>query len=240
MDRPSTFASPQRGARFVPSRSELPLFVHRLRKSLARGPMRVSVVFNPRAGAGNAARQLPALRGGLEHPGVAGNSGDAATRHATIARHRAAIERGCTRLAIVGGDGDTNEASQAYIEADGAAQPDPHSPSSRAERSAISQLVRFRPSRHRRRYGPAGGGRRRPLDLGVITLHDTSGCPRHRGILNVASVGISGDVDERVERGPKWPGGKTAFLIATWAPRCTRTSRWRSRSTAPRGIEART
>jgi diacylglycerol kinase family enzyme len=33
--------------------------------------------------------------------------------------------------------------------------------------------------------------------------------------LNIASVGISGAVDERVERGPKWLGGKAAFLIGT-------------------------
>jgi diacylglycerol kinase family enzyme len=37
----------------------------------------------------------------------------------------------------------------------------------------------------------------------------------HRAFVNVASVGISGAVDERVERGPKWLGGKAAFLLGT-------------------------
>jgi diacylglycerol kinase family enzyme len=54
-----------------------------------------------------------------------------------------------------------------------------------------------------------------PLDLGVLTLHDKGGQPNHRAFLNVASVGISGEVDERVERGPKWLGGKAAFLLGT-------------------------
>jgi diacylglycerol kinase family enzyme len=55
----------------------------------------------------------------------------------------------------------------------------------------------------------------RGLDLGVLRLHDAGGAPLWRAFVNVASAGISGDVDQRVEEGPKWLGGKLAFLLAT-------------------------
>jgi diacylglycerol kinase family enzyme len=55
----------------------------------------------------------------------------------------------------------------------------------------------------------------RALDLGVLRLHDAGGRPLWRAFVNVASAGISGDVDQRVEQGPKWLGGKLAFLLAT-------------------------
>ena len=81
--------------------------------------MRVSVVINPRAGAGSAARQLPALRKGLSSLGIEHEFLE--TRgpgHATSLAIQA-IERGCTLLGVVGGDGTLNEVSQAYVEADG-------------------------------------------------------------------------------------------------------------------------
>jgi diacylglycerol kinase (ATP) len=178
--------------------------------------MRVSVVVNPRAGAGNAARQLPALRRGLDQLGASYEILE--TRqpgHATLLA-RTAIASGCTLLAIVGGDGTLNEVSQAYIDAEGALQPGPP-----LTVIPCGTGGDFPKSCGFAEGGIAGGvarimsGRRRPLDLGVVTLHDTSGRPLHRAFLNVASVGISGDVDARVERGPKWLGGKAAFLLAT-------------------------
>lgn len=178
--------------------------------------MRVSVVVNPRAGAGTAARQLPELRRRLDQLGASYEILE--TRlpgHATTLA-RAAIDSGCSLLAIVGGDGTLNEVSQAYIDADGVVQPGP--PLALIPCGTGGDFPR---SCDFARAGMAGGvarltsGLRRPLDLGVITLHDRSGRPLHRAFLNVASVGISGDVDARVERGPKWLGGKTAFLLAT-------------------------
>lgn len=55
----------------------------------------------------------------------------------------------------------------------------------------------------------------RSVDLGLLRLHDAAGRPLWRAFINIASAGISGDVDERVERGPKWLGGKWAFFLAT-------------------------
>ncbi|HTV23361.1 MAG TPA: diacylglycerol kinase family protein [Polyangiaceae bacterium] len=178
--------------------------------------MRVSVVINPRAGAGSAARQLPALRKGLNELGIEHEILETQRPGHATSLAIGAIERGCTQLAVVGGDGTLNEVSQAYIAADGTPRPGP--PLALLPCGTGGDFPR---SCEFRQGGIAGGlarlaaGRQRPLDLGVITLHDINARVIHRAFLNVASVGISGEVDERVERGPKWLGGKAAFLLGT-------------------------
>lgn len=178
--------------------------------------MRVSVVVNPRAGAGSAARQLPGLRRGLQSLGIPHEILETRRRGEATALACRAIENGCTLLAVVGGDGTLNEVSQAYVEADGSPRSGP--PLALIPCGTGGDFPR---SCNFGQSGLAGGlerlatGRQRPLDLGVVTLHDIRGQVVHRAFLNVASVGISGDVDERVERGPKWLGGKAAFLIGT-------------------------
>jgi diacylglycerol kinase (ATP) len=177
---------------------------------------RVSVVVNPRAGSGSAGRQLAALRRGLDELGVAHEILETHKRgHATALALRA-IEGGCELLGVMGGDGTLNEVCQAYVDAHGEPVQGPplalfpsgtggDFPRSRAFLSgglpaALARLA---------------DDRRSPLDLGVVTLHDIRNQPVTRAFVNVASVGISGAVDERVERGPKWLGGKAAFLIGT-------------------------
>jgi YegS/Rv2252/BmrU family lipid kinase len=178
--------------------------------------MRLSVVINPRAGAGSAARQLPALRKGLNELHIEHEILETQRPgHATSLAIRA-IEQGATLLGVAGGDGTLNEVSQAYIDADGTPRSGP--PLALLPCGTGGDFPR---SCDFQEGGITGGlarlasGRLRPLDLGVITLHDIHGRVIHRAFLNVASVGISGEVDERVERGPKWLGGKAAFLIGT-------------------------
>lgn len=58
-------------------------------------------------------------------------------------------------------------------------------------------------------------GRSRRLDLGRIryTAHD--GSETERGFLNIASFGLGGEVDDRVNRTTKMLGGFASFLIGT-------------------------
>jgi YegS/Rv2252/BmrU family lipid kinase len=178
--------------------------------------MRISVVVNPRAGAGSAARQLPKLRRSLEALGAPFEILETRQPGHATALAVGAIEGGATLIAVVGGDGTLNEVSQAYVDARGAPV---HGPPIAlipcGTGGDFPRSCRFTRS-------DVGGGverlaarRERPLDLGVITLHDIQGRRIHRAFLNVASVGISGAVDERVARGPKWLGGKAAFLLGT-------------------------
>jgi diacylglycerol kinase (ATP) len=178
--------------------------------------MRISVVVNPRAGAGNAGRHLPGLRRQLDELGLVYEILETEQRGHATALAADAIARGCSLLAVVGGDGTLNEVSQAYIDAAGGPRSGP----------PIALIPcgtggDFPKSCNFTGHGLAAAvarienGRRVPLDLGVLTVHDSGGRPLHRAFLNVVSVGISGEVDERVERGPKWLGGKAAFLLGT-------------------------
>jgi YegS/Rv2252/BmrU family lipid kinase len=178
--------------------------------------MRVSVIVNPRAGSGAAARRLPGLVQGLKRLSLDYEILETQRPHHATELARTARERGCDVLAVVGGDGTLSEVSQAYIDAEG--QPVSGPPLALIPCGTGGDFGRvcglsgtaMLPALER-----LAAGKLRALDLGVITLHDASGRPSPRAFVNIASVGISGEVDERVERGPKWLGGKAAFLLAT-------------------------
>jgi len=117
---------------------------------------------------------------------------------------------------VLGGDGTLNEVAQSYIDANGAPLAGP----------PLALVPAGTGGDFARACGLADSSMHevitrlttpvlRPLDLGVVTLADARGGSLHRAFVNVTSVGISGEVDERVGRGPKWLGGKAAFMLAT-------------------------
>jgi len=164
----------------------------------------------------SAARRLSALRQGLERQRIehevletraAGHASDLA---------RTARERGTELLVVLGGDGTLNEVAQAYIDAAGAPLTGP--PIALVPAGTGGDFARscgVGDASLQDIIAGLAAPRFVPLDLGVITLADAAGGSVHRAFVNVASVGISGAVDERVERGPKWLGGKAAFMLAT-------------------------
>lgn len=181
--------------------------------------MRLSIIVNPHAGSGRAARQLSRLCRVLE---------DAKVGHDVLATSRRgegtelawrAREANASAIVVLGGDGTLNEVSQAYV--DGSGRPVPGPPVALVSAGTGGDFARML----------AGAGRRalrrtldelvheraKAVDLGLVTLHDAEGGDVRRAFVNIASVGISGEIDERVERGPKWLGGKTAFFVATVA-----------------------
>jgi YegS/Rv2252/BmrU family lipid kinase len=179
--------------------------------------MRISIIVNPRAGAGAASRQLPVLCRALDAAKIVyevfstAGRGDA-TRLASRAR-----DAGSTLIAVIGGDGTLSEVSQAYIDDRGQAIAGPSvALLSAGTGGDFGRLMGgTEPTSLPRSIQRLIEGRTRAIDLGVLTLHDRAGKPLHRAFVNVASVGISGDIDARVERGPKWLGGKAAFFIGT-------------------------
>jgi diacylglycerol kinase family enzyme len=55
----------------------------------------------------------------------------------------------------------------------------------------------------------------RAFDLGEIVFHAHDGTETKRRFGNIASFGIGGLVDQIVNAGPKWMGGKAAFFAAS-------------------------
>lgn len=177
--------------------------------------MRVRVLVNPTAGSGSSARRLPLALQELKRAGI----------HADVAETRgpgdaARLVReghgdGVDCVALMGGDGTLNEASQAFIDPAGNLLPGPALallPSGTGGdfrksfglgtqvEEAIARLVSSPPRR---------------VDLGVLELCGHDGRPLIRSFINIASFGIGGLTDRIVNSSPKWMGGRTAFALGT-------------------------
>jgi YegS/Rv2252/BmrU family lipid kinase len=174
------------------------------------------LIVNPHAGAGTAARRLPALRRALEEAGarfdVAHTRGPGdATRLV-----REALDEGLAGVAVVGGDGTLNEAVNGFFDESGT----PLAPDawlgplpcgtggdfrrtlgiSRRVEPMVTRMLWARPRR---------------IDAGWLTFVDDEGRPASRAFLNIASFGLGGLVDRVVNDSPKWMGGTSAFLLGT-------------------------
>jgi diacylglycerol kinase (ATP) len=55
----------------------------------------------------------------------------------------------------------------------------------------------------------------RPIDLGILEAEGHDGKPVVRAFVNIMSFGLGGLTDRVVNAGPKWLGGKSAFLLGT-------------------------
>ncbi len=177
--------------------------------------MRFRVLVNPAAGSGRAGRRLVELEAALgaravpfdvartERPG-----------HATELARRARAD-GVEALIVVGGDGTLNEVAQAYVSADGRAEPGP----------ALALVPGGTGGDFRKTLGlgdavaPAVerllASKGRPLDLGLLRVTSDDGELVTRAFLNIASFGIGGLTDRIVNESPKWMGGRLAFFTGT-------------------------
>jgi YegS/Rv2252/BmrU family lipid kinase len=179
--------------------------------------MPVSLIINPRAAGGAAARHLPHILRALDHAQLryevlhTERRGDA-TRLAIQAR-----ETGASVIGVIGGDGTLSEVSQAYIDANGRPLAGP--PLALLPAGTGGDFSRMlapdEPTSLRRALARLIKGNTREIDLGVLTLTGPNGESVRRAFINIASFGISGEIDETVSRGPKWIGGKAAFFVAT-------------------------
>lgn len=136
--------------------------------------------------------------------------------HATqLAREAASAGR--RWVIAVGGDGTINEVVNGLIHADRAVNPD----------TALSIVMRGTGNDFRRSLTGSRScsediralatGRRRQIDVGKVTFVGHDGAPAVRYFDNLASFGLSGEVDRRVNaaRVTKALGGKVAFAWAT-------------------------
>ncbi|MDA4845649.1 diacylglycerol/lipid kinase family protein [Hoeflea poritis] len=176
--------------------------------------MSVFVVVNPRAGSGRTGRRWPdiaaALSGGIgpfDHAFTTGRG------HATrLARQ--AVEAGAELIIAVGGDGTISEAVNGFVTDDGAVRRD----------CTFAVISAGTGADFVRSLGPSpdplrgiASGKRRRIDLGRVTYVDDNGNPASRLFINIAGMGLSGEVDRAVnaERMTGLLPGKAAYYIAT-------------------------
>jgi YegS/Rv2252/BmrU family lipid kinase len=175
--------------------------------------MSVFVVVNPRSGGGRTAREWPQIKAALEsvYPGMravmTAKGGDA------TALVRAALVEGRHEIIAIGGDGTINEAVNGMFDETGAISSD----------AVLGFVTSGTGGDFRKSFGIAQGyaaaiarlkeARPRPVDVGRVTCLTTDGRSTVRHFINIASVGLSGEIVSSVNRAhvAKLFGGKFAF-----------------------------
>ena len=146
----------------------------------------------------------------FDHAFTNGN-GDATT----LARQ--AIDRGVQCIIAVGGDGTISEAVNGFADADANIR----------DGCSFAAISAGTGADFARSLAPAGtrydaiaaiaSGEERRIDLGRVTFTDRRGRTAHRLFINIASLGLSGTVDQAVnaERMTGLLPGKAAYYLAT-------------------------
>lgn len=135
---------------------------------------------------------------------------------------REALKAGTEGIAVVGGDGTLNEASNGFFEPDGA------SIDTKAWLGPISCGTGgdFRKTLAATNAGNSDAAMEalverlvtshvRPIDAGWLTFVADDGSPAGRAFINIASFGLGGLVDRLVNDAPKWMGGTPAFFVGS-------------------------
>jgi diacylglycerol kinase (ATP) len=177
--------------------------------------MKLQLIVNPRAGSGRAAQRLPQIERALASHGIEYEKSLTQAPGDGTRLAREAASRGVDTIAAVGGDGTINEIAQAYLDSDGNPIAGPSLALIPAGtggdfrksfdladevHSAVARLHAAKP---------------RPLDLGIVDVTAPSGHTRRCAFINVMSFGMGGLVDRLVDSGPKWLGGRAAFLLGS-------------------------
>lgn len=126
-----------------------------------------------------------------------------------------ALQSGCTHILSVGGDGTHQEVANAFLGPEGPLYPD--AIMGILSRGTGGDLVKSLgiPRRPAEAIACLARERVTHMDAGWIRYRDPAGIERQRAFLNVASLGIGGEVDLRVNRTSKALGGFISFLWAT-------------------------
>lgn len=174
------------------------------------------LVVNPRAGAGRARARLPGLKAAFREAGATFET--VLTRgpgHATRLV-REALSAGTAGVAVVGGDGTLNEAVNGFFTEGG----EPSAPGAWLGTLPCGTGGDFRKTLGLTRDTGAMAthmmwARPRPVDAGWLTFRDHQGRPASRAFINIASFGMGGLVDRKVNASPKWMGGAAAFFVGS-------------------------
>ncbi|MFU0507343.1 diacylglycerol/lipid kinase family protein [Pseudaminobacter sp. NGMCC 1.201702] len=179
--------------------------------------MKTFVVVNPRAGGGRARRDWPTIERRLRAAiGLFHHAETTAPGHATTLT-RQAILGGANQVIAVGGDGTLNETINGFTQADGSFSSDvcfgaiavgtgSDFVRSLATSASLAHLI-----------GLIAAGNTRRIDIGRMTFADDQGNQKVRLFANIASFGISGQIDRAVNaiRDDQFIPRKILFLGAT-------------------------
>ena len=176
---------------------------------------RTYFVVNPNSANGRTGKAWPEIKGLAEK--TLGEIGFGLTErmwHAVELTQKA-IRAGYEMIVSVGGDGTNNEVVNGFFERGRPINPE-------AVFTVIcsgtgGDFIRTVgiPRDFRQAIPLLAGRDSKPTDVGLMTLRGHDGKDVQRYFINVASAGVGGDVDERVNHTSKALGGKLSFLWAS-------------------------
>ncbi|MEL6184762.1 MAG: diacylglycerol kinase family protein [Myxococcota bacterium] len=183
---------------------------------------RTCVIVNPASGGGATGRAWAGLQPELEArlPGGREIAFTQRPLHATELA-RSAVERGFDAIVSVGGDGTLNEVVNGLFAPDpelglGESVLHPGLELSVVRRGTGGDFARSLelPGRGRGVFAHLDSPRRKPMDLGLCTYRTEDGRVRRRAFANVASFGLTGLVDAKINASGKKLGA-LSFLGST-------------------------
>ncbi|MBD3391436.1 MAG: diacylglycerol kinase family lipid kinase [Chitinivibrionales bacterium] len=182
---------------------------------------RIAAIVNPRSAAGKLGCDSPTLTSDLDkwYGGRACRVDWLTTRAAgdATALARAALENGADTIISVGGDGTHNEVINGFFSAEGE-RLNPDATLAVIDQGTGGDFKRSLGLGMKAGDGIAAlkkGGTAR-IDLGAVEYTDSEGNAARRYFGNIASLGLSGDVDRHMAGRTRRPGtGKRAFSLAT-------------------------
>ena len=177
--------------------------------------MSAFVIVNPQSGGGRTGREWPDIERALRdaYPGMA--VAMTSRRGEATALVRTALGEGHQEFVAIGGDGTINEVVNGFFDATGPIAPD----------AVLGIVTSGTGGDFRKTFGVDAGyapaiarlktARPRPIDIGRLSCLTMSGEPCIRYFANIASVGISGVIVDRVNRAriAKLFGGQFAFAF---------------------------
>jgi YegS/Rv2252/BmrU family lipid kinase len=177
--------------------------------------MRTFLVVNPRSANGDTGRRWPDISAAVaKSVGEVGSAFTDAPMHAS-ALTASALEAGYRCIVAVGGDGTLNEVVNGFFQVKGGPPPG----------ASLAVIPRGTGGDFRRTFGWSTDLRAacarirseatRALDVGRVSFLDADGRAAQRYFVNVASFGVSGQVDREVNRASKGLGGKATFFLAS-------------------------
>ncbi len=177
--------------------------------------MRAFFVVNPHSAGGKTGKLWPAIKELAERElGPLGVGMTERPRHAVEIARRA-LHDGWDMVVSLGGDGTNNEVVNGFFEKEELINPD-------AAFAVVcsgtgSDLIRTAkiPRDFRESVPLLASLEPKPTDVGRMTLigHDEKQVCRH--FINIASFGVGGEVDDRVNRTTKAFGGRVSFLVGS-------------------------
>ena len=179
--------------------------------------MKVKFIVNPKSGGNDHIKEWPAIeRHWIANIGPAESEFTEGPGHATELT-RAALKEGFPKIIAVGGDGTLSECINGFYENDKRINPN----------AIFSFIMRGRGNDFRKSHGIADSleaaihaaayGIVRKTDIGRIHYIDFEGREKTRYFLNLASFGMSGEIDRRVNKSKmaKYLGGPGVFIWCT-------------------------